>query len=131
VSLSRALLLAAALALAAPAQAEVDPVATARHAADLLQAAAADLAEAERARDRVAALTRTVRAYEEGLVALREGLRRAAVRERALRLQFEARRSELARLLGVLQTLERAPAPLLMIHPSGPLGSARSGMILS
>lgn len=118
-------------ASAQPGLADVEPVQTARRAAQQLAAAADQLAEAERASDRVAALTSTVKAYEEGLDALRDGIRRAALRERDIRVRFEARRAELARLLGVLQTLERAPAQLLMIHPTGAVGTARSGMMLS
>ena len=81
--------------------------------------------------DRVAALTETVRAYEDGLAALRDGLRRAAIRQRTLETDLEARSDEVARLLGVLQTMGRAPAPILMLHPSGPTGTARSGMMLA
>ena len=108
-----------------------DPALTAQRAAQMLDAAATSLVEADGARDRVEALTETVRAYEEGLLALREGIRRAAQREQTILVVFEAERDRLARLLGVLQTMERAPAPLLMLHPSGPVGTARSGMILS
>ncbi len=125
--------LALTLALVAPgaAAADIDPALTAQRAAQMLDAAATSLAEADGARDRVEALTETVRAYEEGLTALREGIRRAALREQTILLVFEAEREQLARLLGVLQTVERAPRPLLLIHPSGPLGTARAGMILS
>ncbi|RMA43423.1 murein hydrolase activator EnvC family protein [Rhodophyticola porphyridii] len=113
------------------ALADLDPALTAQRAAQMLDAAATSLGEADGARDRVEALTETVRAYEEGLLALREGIRRAALREQTILVVFEAERERLARLLGVLQTMERAPAPLLMLHPSGPVGTARSGMILS
>ncbi len=113
------------------AVAQSDPVTTAKRAAQMLDAAATQLSEAQRSSDRVAALTSTVRAYEEGLSALREGLRRVAIRERAIALDFEAKEDRLSRLLGVLQTIGRSPAPLLMMHPSGPIGTARSGMILS
>jgi septal ring factor EnvC (AmiA/AmiB activator) len=97
----------------------------------MLDNAALQLEEAERSRDRIAALTETIRAYEEGLAAMREGLRRVAIQERAITVAFEAQEDRLSRLLGVLQTIGRSPAPLLMMHPSGPLGTARSGMILS
>jgi len=81
--------------------------------------------------DRVAALTETVQAYEAGLAALRDGLRRAAVRQRTVETDLAARSDEVARLLGVLQTMGRAPAPILLLHPSGPTGTARSGMMLA
>ena len=123
--------LALLVMLGGAAHADIDPLETATLAAEMLDEAAIALSEAEGARDRVEALTGTIRAFEEGLLALREGTRRAATRERTILLVFEAERDRLARLLGVLQTIEAAPAPLLMIHPAGPLGTARSGMIVS
>jgi septal ring factor EnvC (AmiA/AmiB activator) len=126
--------IAAILCLALPAQpllAAADPVFAARKAAEDLQSATRALQDAREARDRIAALSRAIRAYEDGLAAMREALRRAAIREQALRLEFNARRDQLSRLLGVLQTMERASSPLLLIHPSGPLGTARSGQILT
>jgi septal ring factor EnvC (AmiA/AmiB activator) len=119
------------LLLADPARAELDAAATAQQAAELLEQAGFALLEAEGARDRVEALTQTVRAYEEGLLALREGIRQAAQRERTILLIFEAERDRLARLLGVLQSIEGSQAPLLLLHPEGPMGTARSGMIVS
>ncbi|EAR50625.1 hypothetical protein OG2516_12276 [Oceanicola granulosus HTCC2516] len=126
----RALALLLLLA-AAPAAAQTGPAAAAEAAAERLDRAARLLAEAESGSDQVAALTETVRAYEDGLDAMRDGLRRAAIRERTLSVEFAARRGELSRLLGVLTTLSTAPTPLLLLHPSGPTGTARSGMILS
>lgn len=119
------------LALAAPALAEENPTLEAQLAAQELSTAAEHLAKADSAKDRVAALTQTIRAYEAGLAAMRDGLRNATVRERVIRLEFEQRRDQISRLLGVLQTIERAPTPLLLIHPTGPLGTARSGMMMS
>lgn len=126
-----ALILAlSAFAAAAPAQTE-DPALTAQRAAQMLDRAALAMSEAQDARDRVDALTETIRAYEEGLAALREGMRRAAIREQTITVVFEAEQERLGRLLGVLQAMQAAPAPLLLIHPSGPVGTARSGMIVS
>lgn len=123
--------LVALLFVAPAARAELDASATAAQAAEMLEQAGFALLEAQGARDRVEALTQTVRAYEEGLLALREGIRQAALREQTILAVFEAERDRLARLLGVLQSIEGAPAPLLLMHPAGPLGTARSGMILS
>ncbi len=86
---------------------------------------------AEGRRGRVAALTETVRAYEAGLAALREGLRQAAIRERAIKDSFAAENDRLARLLGVLQTIQSAPDTSLLLHPEGPLGTVRSGMLVA
>ncbi len=119
------------LALAAPATAQQsDPTQIALDAASMLQKAATALQEAETKADRVEALTQTVRAYETGLTALRTGLRQAAIREGALRAALDAREQEVSRLLGVLATMERSPAPLLLLHPAGPAGTARAAMIL-
>lgn len=96
-----------------------------------LQAAVAALDAATEARDRVTALSQTIRAYEAGLAALRGALREAALREATLTRAFDAKRDGIGRLLGVLATMEANPGPLLLLHPEGAVGSARSGMILA
>lgn len=116
--------------LALPLRAETVAEQAARAAGDLQQAVAA-LDQATEARDRVAALSQTIRAYETGLAALRGALREAALREATLTRSFQAKRSGIGRLLGVLATMEANPGPLLLLHPEGALGSARSGMILA
>jgi murein hydrolase activator len=124
---------AAALALlmfGAPAQAQGVIEQAAAASADL-QSAVVALEAAKSSRDRVAALTRTIRAYEDGLAALREALRQAHLRETTLQLQFQAKRDRVAQLVGVLSQLESRPGPLLMLHPAGPLGTVRSGMMLA
>ncbi len=113
------------------AHAQGDPSQAALEAAALLEQASVELTEAEGARDRVRALTETIQAYEAGLSAMRDGLRRAALREAQLTAELRAREEEVAQLLGVLQTIETTAPPVLMLHPSGPLGAARTGMMLS
>lgn len=128
-ALTLGLTLAAPLALPGVAAQGVAEQATT--AAAELQVAVAALEEATGARDRVAALSQTIRAYETGLAALREALRQASLRETALTLQFNAQRDQIAQLIGVLSQLEAEPGPLQLLHPTGPLGTARSGMILA
>lgn len=124
--------LALILALSAGhAAAEADVAEAAMRAAEMLEDAGAALSEADGARNRVEALTETVRAYEQGLLAMREGIRQAALREQAILLTFETERERLSRLLAVLQTIQSAPGPSLLLHPQGPLGTARSGMIVA
>lgn len=125
----RAALLATALLSGGAACAETDAAHLAGQAAGQLQAAARALEAAEGARDRVRALTETVQAYEEGLAALRAGMRLAARRERALAADLAARDEDISRLIGALAAMGRAPAPLLLLHPAGPLGTARAGML--
>jgi septal ring factor EnvC (AmiA/AmiB activator) len=116
---------------AGAAFAQNDVAKEARAAADALEAASVSLHDAEGARDRVRALTATVQAYEDGLEAMRDGLRRATVRERQLNAQLEARNTEIAQLLSILQTIGSTPSPIMFLHPQGPVGTARSGMILA
>ncbi|MEO0771871.1 MAG: peptidase M23 [Pseudomonadota bacterium] len=126
----RALVLTVAFITPAFAQ-ESDPASAARAAADRLNDAAGLLDQADSARDRVRALTETIRAFEAGLEAMRDGLRRAAIREDVLARDLASREEETAQLLGVLQTIGANPSPVLLLHPSGPVGTARSGMIIT
>jgi len=131
-TLSGALTSALIMALATPVTAQTGGVAEqATTASADLEAAVAALEQATTARDRVTALTQTIRAYEDGLGAMREALRQAYLREATLTLQFQAKRDRVAQLLGVLSQLEAQPGPLLLLHPSGPLGTVRSGMLLA
>ncbi len=116
----------------APAPEVVGDVAKAalKASTDLGEAVKA-LEAADAAKDRVAALTTTIRAYEAGLAALREAMRQAELRESSLSIQFQAKRGEVSQLLGVLAGLDTDQGPLLLLHPDGPLGTVRSGMILA
>jgi murein hydrolase activator len=116
--------------LAVPLRAETVAEQAAK-ASVALQEAVMALDAATEARDRVSALSQTIRAYEAGLAALRSALREAALREATLTRAFDAKRDGIGRLLGVLATMEANPGPLLLLHPDGAVGSARSGMILA
>jgi len=117
--------------LGAPLVAQDDAGALARDAGAQLEAASVRLAEADGARDRVRALTDTVQAYEAGLAAMRAGLRRAAIREAQVRAQLAARDAEIAQLIAVLQTVSPGASPTTFLHPEGPNGTARAGMLLA
>ena len=121
------------LVLLAPAAcpAATDPVTAAEDAAAMLADAAGLLTAADGAGDRVAALTDTIQAYEAGLAAMRDGLRRAALRERAIKAEFDRQSETLSELLGVLQTMQTSPETLSLLHPSGPVATARAGMIVA
>lgn len=123
--------LALLLALWAASVQAQDAASVAEAARAQLDQAQQQLAAAQSASDRIAALTDVVQAYEQGLEALRDGMRRAALREDVLARDLAAKSDDVAQLLGVLQTMGRAPTPLLLLHPSGPVGTARGGMILS
>lgn len=137
--------LAAALAAPAPAPAEApqgpapsrapgsreDPAGLARQAARDLAVALANLDQADQASDRVAALTQTIQAYEKGLSAFRVALRRAAIRQRAIALDFAAKRERIEKVLAAMMSIRPQSTPLMLLHPAGPLGTARSGIILA
>lgn len=126
-----AVLFALILALGQPARA-ADPAAPgAQAAADELRAAIEALNTAEGSRARVTALTRTIQAYESGLGVLRDTYRRAAARATEIEASFAARRDGIGQLLAVMAMMERDKGPLLLLHPDGPVGTARSGMILA
>ena len=107
------------------------PMQLAKTAALELKAAADTLKQAQKSEGRITALSQTVRAYEGGLLAVRQSLRAVVIREQVLRLELANQRDQISRLLGVLQTMERASTPMLMIHPAGPVGTARAGMVMS
>lgn len=129
--------LLASLALSAPAThaQQAEPLSQAAQeaadAADQLRAATGQLDEALTKDDQVKSLTDMIRAYEMGLSALRDGLRRAGIREQEIRTEFDARRDKLGRVLGVMTSMQRSPETMLLLHPAGPESSARAGMILS
>jgi len=108
-----------------------DTAAQAQAAAAVLRQAVGNMEAARTGRDRVAALTRTIGAYESGLAALRESLRGVALRETKLSADQDAKRTQISQLLGALARMEGDPGPLLLLHPGGPLATARTGMILS
>ncbi|MEL6798312.1 MAG: peptidoglycan DD-metalloendopeptidase family protein [Pseudomonadota bacterium] len=127
----RAAALALTLAIAAPPAPASEAVAAAESAATALADAAGLLSLSENASDRVTALTTTVRAYEDGLAAMRQGLRQVLLRERTIRSDLDAKSETLSALLGVMQTMQTAPETLTLLHPSGPAASARSAMIVA
>lgn len=124
------LALLASAPMPAPAR-QSEVVAEARGAVADLEAATRALTKATGPRARVSALTQAIAAHEAGLAALRDALRRATLREKRIRARFEAKRDSLAQLLGVMTAMERSAGPLLLLHPSGALGTARSGMMLA
>ena len=117
------------LAWAPGAHAQDDAASIARRASDLLGQAALALSEAEGSSAQIRALSETVRAYELGLSALREGLRRAAEEERAVRANLAPRTRALSDLTMVLQTQARLGTARTLAHPGGALDRVRAAGI--
>lgn len=108
-----------------------DTADNARAAALALLSAIDGLADARQAPDQVTALTGAIQAHEAGLSALREGLREAALREVAINRLLEQQQERLARLLGAMMAVERIEGPVMLVHPQGPLATARAGMMIA
>lgn len=123
--------LVALLASPLPAETSADPAEAAAAASVRLDRASEALSQAKGAQNRIKALTEVITAFEDGLEAMRAGLRGVAGREQALSEELRARENEIARLLAVLQRIGATRGPLVLLHPSGALGTARAGMILS
>ena len=127
---------------AVTAAAGADPAREAQTPAEAAAAQAAEAAQALRqaiekldgalsADDQVIALGKVIRAYEQGQAALRDSLRRAALREAQVRGEFEQRRERLARVIGVMTAMQQSPETLMLLHPAGAASTAQSGMVLS
>ena len=127
----RALTFIVLLLLSPTARADTDPRQAAAAAVAVLEDAAVALVYAETARDRVKALSAAVKGYEAGLAAMRVGLRQVALREARMTQEINRREDGISRLLGVLQTIVCSPAPTVLLHPSGPVKTARSAMLLA
>lgn len=118
------------LAFASSAYAQGDAATQARAAVTMLEEAAVQLEQADGARDRVQALTQTIQAFETGLAAMRTGLRQAAIREAQLSSRLAARDGEVGQLLAVLQSIG-TDTPKALLHPDGPTGTVRAGLLLA
>lgn len=103
----------------------------AESAGEALRAAIDALGRAGTGRERIDALTQTIRAYEQGLAELRDSLRRAALREEEINRNLQSRRERLSQLLGAMMAMQESPAPMTLLHPEGPEAAVRAGMILS
>lgn len=111
--------------------AQAGPAQHAEAAARALEAATLQMQNATAGRTQIDALTQTLHAYEEGLLALREGLRDVQLRESALTRQFATRSDELTRLLSIIMATARIDDTLALVHPEGALQTARADMLLA
>ena len=101
----------------------------AQSASAMLLEAGQSLDAAETSRDRIAALTETVRAYEVGLSAMREGLRRAALRERVLTEKLQGEDQDIGALLALLQAASRQTQSRALMHPGSATQTIRAGQL--
>ncbi len=115
--------------LASPLGAE--PAERAMAAARALEQATEAMQSASGGRDQITALSQTIQAYEDGLVALRDGLREAQLREATLTRSLNGQSADVSRLLAVLLGAGQQAPELVLLHPDGALATARAGMLLA
>ena len=128
--ISLALLLCCALSKAELLAAD-SVVKTAHDAANELEEASMRLTVAKAKKDRINALTGTIRAFETALSSFRASLRELASTKQDLKTRLDLREENISRLIGVLYSIDNEPAPAKLVHPDGPLKTARAGMLLS
>ena len=119
------------ISCAPPLLAKEDLLNSARSAVTKLDTASTELVVAKSAKDRIKALSGTITAFEGALALLRASMRQIAVAKVNLRTNLILQEENISRLLGVLHSIDKEPITAKMIHPDGPLGTARAGMLLS
>ncbi len=107
------------------------PADRARGALQMLDAAEAELESAGNARDRVRALTSVIQGYEKGLGALRGSLQQIVLREAELASELAAQEADITALLRALQRAGDTTSPVFLLHPAGPAGTIRAGLLLA
>ena len=100
-------------------------------AIEALDLATADLKNAKNAKNRIKSLSQAIQSYEETLAILRVSVRDLTLQQAQLQNVLDQNENEIMQLLGVLATVQKTPIAGQMLHPSGPLATARSGMIIS
>jgi len=100
-------------------------------AIEALDLATADLKKATNAKKRIKSLSQAIQSYEETLAILRISVRDLTLQKSQVQNVLDQNENDIMQLLGVLTTFQKTPIAGQMLHPSGPLASARSGMIIS
>ena len=100
-------------------------------AIEALDLATADLKNAKNAKKRIKSLSQAIQSYEETLAILRISVRDLALQQAQLQGVLDQNENEIMQFLGVLATVQKTPIAGQILHPSGPLATARSGMIIS
>lgn len=108
-------------------------VATARiaEAAGRIAAAGKALEAASSDPDRIGALGKALKSYDEALSIMRGGVSEAAAREQEIGVDLSDRRAEISRLLAALEAMSRTPQPAQAMHPLGPVAAARAAAMMS
>jgi septal ring factor EnvC (AmiA/AmiB activator) len=100
-------------------------------AIEALDLATANLTKAKKSKKRIKSLSHAIQSYEETLAILRISVRDLTLQQSQVQNVLDQNENEIMQLLGVLATVQKAPIAGQMLHPNGPLATARSGMIIS
>ena len=100
-------------------------------AIEALDLATTNLKNAKNTKKRIKSLSQAIQSYEETLAILRISVRDLTLQQSQVQNVLDHNENEIMELLGVLSTIQKAPIAGQMLHPSGPLATARSGMIIS
>ncbi|NBQ26669.1 MAG: peptidase M23 [Rhodobacteraceae bacterium] len=103
----------------------------ARAAAAQLQEARSTLERTTSTKNRVKALTQTIASFENGLAVMRDSLRLIASQKRSVQERLDQQEIAYSQLLGVLLSMDKSPVQAQIIHPDGPLTTARSSMLVA
>ncbi len=120
----------AVLAATYSVRAETDLSAPLSAAIADIETASEQFAAASGSDDLVLTLGGVITAYENGLRLLRDDLRVLSLRQQELAAEYDRDSGDFSRILGTLYAMESQPAPLLFLHPNGPLAAAQTAQLL-
>lgn len=125
------ILIAAIFWTATPLFAQSDLEFQARQAQQSLDNAWDKLERSKSAKDRTAALTDAILSFEESLSLARDSLRQISVLEARAQQKLSVEEEAYAELIGVLLSIEKSPIQAELLHPDGPMATARGGMLIA
>ena len=103
----------------------------ARQAQQSLGNAWDQLERSKSAKDRIAALTGAILSFEESLSLARDSLRQISVLEARAQQKLTVEEESYSELIGVLLSIDKSPIQAELLHPDGPIATARGGMLIA
>jgi septal ring factor EnvC (AmiA/AmiB activator) len=103
----------------------------ARQAQQSLGNAWDQLERSKSANDRIAALTGAILSFEESLSLARDSLRQISVLEARAQQKLTVEEESYSELIGILLSIDKSPIQAELLHPDGPMATARGGMLIA
>jgi septal ring factor EnvC (AmiA/AmiB activator) len=116
---------------ATPLFAQNDLEFQARQAQQSLDSAWNKLERSKSAKDRLSALTDAILSFEESLSLARDSLRQISVLEARAQQKLSVEEEAYGELIGVLLSIDKSPIQAELLHPDGPMSTARGGMLIA